>query len=452
MSISVNQILEEEERKKKQAQTAPVSTPEEAVSPQTGGFVPQGAVESRTARYLQQLNRQRQELSRPEQAEVQPQQQDDNFDYSGKPAGWGDDEYRAVRQLYSDEQIQQSLANPDPQSFMDGIYSNMFKENVPPPVELDEKAMKRQRAIAGIGDALGLLSQAIGGVQGAHNQQRSFEQSAYGQLSKKQQEIYDKYRQETDQYSRELVNMQMKDYLSGMQNWKETQSNIAKSLNDYRNHQINVAKQQQDAAYKAFQIDNTDRRTTAYEKSLEQQADDRRRRTDITAARTQAYIEKLNKPVKTDTGKADYQLVLPAHVLDQEASIDQFGNPVRVFGMSNGEMDQYARQALADADFLSRYPEYTPIHGVKHTADEKRTIAAKYLQEMYASQFGGATTNNPGILAGAIQGAQQLAPVQEQSTAQEVIPPPVDEQEVNIHDVIQHPEDPDLDMWEEYEF
>ena len=388
MSISVNYILEEEQRKKKQAQTAPIHTPQEAITQQRGGVVPQEAINRSTADYLRSFDARRQATPSPSQ--------EPEFDYSNKPESWGDDEYRAIRQIYSDDQIQQSLAKPEPDSFLNGIFTNMVKDNLPKPVEYDEKQMKRQRAIAGIGDILGLLSQAVAGSEGAKNRERTFDQSAYGQLSKKQQELYDKYVKDTDQYSREIVNANMKDYITGMQDWKQTQENIGKSLSDYRKYQLDIAKQNQDAAYKAFNAKNTARRTEAYEKNLEAQIDDRKRRTGIAAqnaanstARTQAYIEKLKNPTKTTTGKADYQLVIPANEGDPEAQKDQFGNSVRVFGMSTGEMDQYARQALADKEFMNRHGEFFIRTGEKYTADDKRNIAAVYLEELYGQKFTG---------------------------------------------------------------
>ena len=227
MSISVNYILQEAERKKKQAQTAPIPTPEESVSQDSGGIVPHGAIESRTANHINSLNQQRQQSQQSQQQQATVQQSD-NFDYSRKPAGWSDDEYMAIRQIYSDDQIQQSLAQPNPDDLVQGIYTQLIKNNIPKPKAPDEKAMKRQRAIAGIGDVLGLISQAVAGTQGAINQPRSFDQSAYGQLSKKQQEVYDRYIKDADRYSSNIVNAQMKDYLAGMQDWKQTQSNIGR--------------------------------------------------------------------------------------------------------------------------------------------------------------------------------------------------------------------------------
>ena len=428
MSIATEYLLEEE-RRRKALQDA--QKQQGAVSPSSGGIVPAGAIESRTANYINSLNQQKQQgaTSQPQQ-QAQPQQ---DYDYSRKPEGWGDDEYRAIKQIYSDDQIQQSLSNPDPNSFLDGIYTNMFQENVPAPVEPDEKQMKRQRAIAGIGDVLSLVSQAASGAMGARNKERTFDQSAYGQLTKKQEEILEKYKQETDRYGREMVNMQMKDYLSGMQDWKQTQANIGKSLNDYRKYQVDVAKQNQDAAYKAFQADNTARRTSAYEKSLDAQIEDRRRRTGIAAtnaanstARTKAYIEKMKSGGTTTTAgtKADYQLVLPAVDGDTNATQDQFGNPVRIFGMSNGEMDQYARQALADKAFMAQHPEFNTAFGIKHTADDKKNIAAAYLQELYASQF--APQQVDATIGAGNQFSGQIPEIMQGSTAEEEVEPPFD--------------------------
>lgn len=389
MSISVNYILEQERQKKKKA-SQPLPVTVQPSSPDSGGIVPSGAIEGRTAKYLDnQLNNPAPvQVSRPEQTGI---------DYSKKPAAWTDEEYNAVRQIYNDDQIQQIYNQPDPQAMMDGIFSSIYKKNTPEPVAPDEKAMRRQRNIAGIGDILGLISQAAAGSAGAINRPRSFEQSAMGRLAPKQQEIYDKYLQRTDDYGRGMINAQMQDYLKGMQDWKQTQANISKTLDDYRDYQISIAKQNQDAEYKRSQQENTTKRTDAYVESVKAQNEDRKRRTGIaatnaanSAARTKAYIEKLKSPTKTATGKADYQLVLPANSGDPNASPDQFGNKVRVFGMSNGEMDNYAREALADEAFKSKHPElFTATFGQKLTADDKRNIAAAYLQELYEQGFQG---------------------------------------------------------------
>lgn len=371
MSISVNYILEEE-RKKKQAQTTPVTTPETV----QGGVVPPGAIESRTVNYINQLNQQRETPVR------------DEFDYTNKPETWSEDEYRAIRQVFSDDQIQQALTQPNPENFLNGIYTNLYKKNVPSPIKPDEKSMKRQRAIAGIGDVLGLISQAAAGNMGAINQPRTFEQSAYGQFSKKQQEIYDRYQQETDRYGREIVNAQMKDYLAGIQDWKQTQENISKALADYRKYQIDLAKQQQDAAYKKSQEERQRIKTEADIKNIDSQIKEREQRTAREWARANAYIEKLKKPVKTDTGeKADYQIVVPAAPDDVNAEQDQFGNTVRKFGMSKGELEAYARQALKDTEFMNKHPELYSPNG-SYTEANKRDIAAAYIEEIYRQSTG----------------------------------------------------------------
>ena len=60
MPISVNYILEEEQRKKKQAQTAPIHTPQEAITQQRGGVVPQEAINRSTADYLRSFDARKQ--------------------------------------------------------------------------------------------------------------------------------------------------------------------------------------------------------------------------------------------------------------------------------------------------------------------------------------------------------------------------------------------------------
>lgn len=391
MSISVNYILEQEKEKKKKA-AQPVPVAQEPLSPGQWGVVPPGAIESRTANYINNNLNNPAPAAQTAQAPHPTQQA---IDYSKKPASWTDDEYKAVRQIYSDDQIQQIYNQPDPQALMDGIFSSIYKKNTRAPVVPDEKAMKRQRTIAGVGDILSLVAQAAAGSAGAINRPRGFEQSAMGRLAPKQQEVYDKYLKRTDDYSRGLINAQMQDYLKGVQDWKQTQANIAKTLDDYRDYQVDVAKQQQDAVYKREQAERQKRKTDADIKNIDSQIKEREQRStrerekaNSQVARTQAYIEKLKSPTTTATGKADYQLVIPANANDPDAAPDQFGKPVRVFGMSNGEMDRYAREALADDTFKKNHPElFQATFGQKLTTDDKRNIAAIYLQEQYEQGF-----------------------------------------------------------------
>ena len=149
MAISVQQILEEERLKAQRPIQAPVATPEQAVSENQGTVYPEV-----TERQLySQMNQ------RVGDALAKRQNSPQQVIYDNKPEGWDDQQYEAVRSLgYTDEQIAQAFSNPDPDQLMSGIFSAIYKNSVPKPQAPDEKTMKRQRNIAGIGDSLSLPS------------------------------------------------------------------------------------------------------------------------------------------------------------------------------------------------------------------------------------------------------------------------------------------------------
>lgn len=446
MSISVNYILEQERKKKLQQEQKDVpgvgaiaegraqqeqSKPAEQQLEETAQ---QPTVQSKSfdeeyplaynayQRYAKPKNESM--LPNPNAQSAHPVQEDEEFPTveqsempqatnPNKPESWSDEEYNAVSKLYSDEQIQ-SLYKSDPSEFLNGIVSQVYKANTPQPSEPDEKQMKRQRTYAAIGDALSLFSQAAGAAQGAHVRERKFEEGAMARLTDSQQKLYDNYLTRADQYSRGLVNAQMQDYLRGEQNWKETQKNVSQVLAQYRKEKIELAKQTQKDALDRDKLADTNKRTDAYVKNIDEMGKERKERIAIAkqnannqAERTKAYIEKLNSPTTTTSGKkAEYQITIPAHPDDPDAENAELGSPVRTFEMTKAQQEKYTRDALADSGFKDRHPEFFTINSsgvISHTAEDKREIAAAYVQELYNSGYDQSDMSvDPGVRAGMV--------------------------------------------------
>lgn len=427
MSISVNYILEQERKKKlqqeqkdvpgvgaiaegraqqEQSKPAEQQLNETAQPPQSKSFNEEyPLVYNAYQKYAKPKNESM--LPNPNAQSAHPVQEDEEFPTveqsempqatnPNKPESWSDEEYEAVSKLYSDEQIQ-SLYNTDPSEFLNGVISNIYKANTPQPKEPDEKQMKRQTRYAAIGDALSLFSQAAGAAQGAHVRERKFEEGAMARLTDSQQKLYDNYLTRADQYSRGLVNAQMQDYLRGEQNWKETQKGVSQVLTQYRKEKIELAKQAQKDTLDRDKLADTKKRTNAYVKNIDEMGKERKERLAIAkqnannqSERTKAYIEKLSNPTTSSGKKAEYQITIPAHPDDPDAENVELGAPVRTFEMTKAQQEKYTRDALADEGFLERHPEFFTINSsgvISHTLEQKREIAAAYVQELYENEY-----------------------------------------------------------------
>jgi hypothetical protein len=245
-------------------------------------------------------------------------------------------------------------------------------------------------------------------------------------LTDSQQKLYNNYLTRADQYSRGLVNAQMQDYLRGEQNWKETQKGVSQVLAQYRKEKIELAKQAQKDALDRDKLADTKKRTDAYVKNIDEMGKERKERLAIAkqnantqAERTKAYIEKLNNPT-TSGKKAEYQITIPAHPDDPYAENAELGTPVRTFEMTKAQQEKYTRDALADPGFKERHPEFFTINSsgvISHTVEDKREIAAAYVQEQYNNSF---RVDAGGVDAGVYAGklGSQVKPPTKDSFAQ----------------------------------
>lgn len=431
MSVTINYILEQEKLKKQQEQeTVPGIEPQQqenfeeefpnvnrVVAPQNKSALP--PFSRGVAEVMNERARQPQQQIEPQAQIEQPQQP-----ISMKPEHWSDDEYNAVKQLYSDEQIQSMFSNPDPNELLNGIISNIYKANTPEPKLPDEKQMAKQRKYAAIGDALSLFSQAAGASQGAYVRERKFEEGAMGRLSENQQKLYDRYLQRADQYSRGLVNAQMQDYLQGHKNWKETENDMRKTLAAYRKEKIDAAKQAQKDAIEREKLDNANRKLDAYIKDsdrrltiAEQNARTAAARAEGYNKRAEAWVRKLederaNPSSGNNIKRHDYEIMIPAHPDDPDAFENDDGELVTIVGTSRAEKDYLIKQAMEDEEFIASIEESNrALAGAARRGDlsvsQRNLLADYYLQRRYNNQFvaSGEGEIDPLVRMGAVGGA-----------------------------------------------
>lgn len=316
------------------------------------------------------------------------------------------DEYVEVLRSvgFSNEQIASLGQSADPQDFLNGITSRSYKQSMQEPDVPDEKKMKRQRAFAAIGDALGLVSQAAGAAQGAHVRERKFEEGAMARLSENQQRLYNRYLQRADNYSRGLVNAHMQDYIQGHRDWKDTQQQMIKTLADYRKEKIAAAKQAQKDAIEREKLDNAERKLDASIKDsdrrltiAEQNARTAAARAEGYNKRAEAWVRKLederaNPSRGNNIEKHDYEIMIPAHPDDPNAFENDDGELVTIIGTSRAEKDYLIKQAMEDEEFIASLEKSNrALAGAAAKGDlsvsQRNSLADYYLQRRYNNQF-----------------------------------------------------------------
>ena len=428
MSISVNYILEQERKKKQQAQQPVVPAIEQPIQEQqeaqeaskpveqqltesAKGEITDADFASKYPNVYKAYSKKNQNESMLPNPNVEAQQEEfptvqadqPQERYPNKPANWSDEEYEAVRRLKTDEEIQSTFNRPDPNEFLNGIVSNIYKQNTQSPEPYDEEKMKKQQKYAAIGDVLGLFSQAAGAAQGAHVRERKFEESAMGKLSVNQQKLYDNYLTRTDQYNRGLVNAHMQDYIRGEQDWKTTQKEVASLLESHRKEKITLAKQAQKDALEREKLDETKKRNDAYVKDSDRRATIAEKNANTAAVRAstyekraEAFIENIqherNNP-KGSKNKAEHTIVVPAHPSDPNAYKNEFGDTVSKIEVSKADREYYANQAMKDKGFIERLGANRPDLAFAASQNnlnsaQRGEIADAYMELEYYSGFG----------------------------------------------------------------
>lgn len=318
--------------------------------------------------------------------------------YPNKPELMSDGDYEHLMSVgFSPEAISNYTKPYDPST--NGNYlQRIFESSVPKPTAPDEMKMRGARIVSGIGDALGLISQMVSAGKGAYMKERDYNSSALAQTAAKEKELSNIYLQQHNKYNDGMYNARLKDFLKGLDDYNNGRKGIQGVL---------AAKQKLDQAGEQFK----EKQRYAYEKLAQDQANKdkdyelRKQNTESQIAqrkalvaqgwsrvadshdRTSAYVKNISSG-----GKNGYQMIFRANPNDKNARTDEFGNSVVEFNMTKGQIDQYAREALADSQFMARHSELvTQKPDILGNGQIKykpvQDIAAAYLQERYEKQF-----------------------------------------------------------------
>ena len=313
---------------------------------------------------------------------------------------------------YTPDKLERYLSDFDPAKG-DNFLSRIYESSMPKPTAPDEKTLKRNRIIAGVADGLSMLSQMYSAGKGSHMRERDFNQSAIAGQASQERNLRNIYLQQANRYNDGLVNARTKDFLQALEDYRNGRKGI---------QGVMAAKQKADEAARQFQ----EKQRFAYDKLAQEQANkdkdfelkkknneslDRHRkameaqgwsRVADSKNRTSAYVKKMSS---SGTGKnSNYQMIFGANPSDKDVQTDNFGNKVKVFEMNKGQIDQYAREALSDPQFMARHQDLIiqkpdMLGSGSYKFKPNQDIAAAYLQEQYENSF----TPSPAIPSTATQ-------------------------------------------------
>lgn len=125
-----------------------------------------------------------------------------------KPNWMNDDDFKEATQYFSPDQLNKLYKDFDPQSATP-LFQDLYKASIKAPEVLDEKRIKASNTIAGVADALSLLTQGIAGANGAYIPR--MDQSSLKQNSDYVQRMRDIYKADRDRYNAGLFESSSRD-------------------------------------------------------------------------------------------------------------------------------------------------------------------------------------------------------------------------------------------------
>ena len=305
---------------------------------------------------------------------------------------------------YTPEKLDRYLSGFDPakgESFLSKIYES----SMPKPTEPDEKKIRTAKIAPAIfADSLGLLSQMYTYGKGAHVDKRDYRNSASSQIAEQERNLRNIYLQQRDKYNDGLYNSRLNDFRMALDDYRNGRNGISGVLS--AQNKLDLAKKQFEDKQRfnydklSFEKEYKDADLKLKEKNLKGLERHRKvmesqgwSRVADSRNRTSAYIKKLSSPsTGSGAGKNGYQMIFEASPYDKDVHTDSFGNKVKVFEMNNGQIDQYARQALSDPQFMAKHPDliiqrpdFLGEGSYKYKPNED--IAATYLNEQYKKRF-----------------------------------------------------------------
>lgn len=150
---------------------------------------------------------------------------------SPRPNWMSDDDWKEATQYYSPERISQLYKGFDPKS-ADPFYSTLYKSTIKGPEVPDEKRIKASNTIAGITDALSLITQGITGVAGGYIPEQKG--SAIKQNADYVQRLRDIYKAERDRYNAGLYQSTIRDIESAKLGYDRDKSGLLDIIRNSR--------------------------------------------------------------------------------------------------------------------------------------------------------------------------------------------------------------------------
>jgi len=180
--------------------------------------------------------------------------------------------------------------------------------------------------------------------------------------------IQNKRKMEQDQAQFEATLKQKEDAAKQAQERWETEQEERKRVND-----ANITRGKATIAQGWARVESSNGRDAAYVKSLE------------------------NK----DGGEDGYQIAFTPNPGDKDVQTDNFGEPIKFASIPQAEADKLIVDALNDADFLKKNPQYNRVAvngdvGRSLTTAERQDILVRYYQERY-NRYWDAQNEQPSI-------------------------------------------------------
>jgi len=247
-----------------------------------------------------------------------------------------------------------------------------------------------------------MLSQMYSAGKGAHMRERDFNQSAIAGQAAQERNLRNIYLQQANKYNDGLYNTRLKDFLQGLEEYNNGRKGIQGVL--AQKQKLDEAARQAEIKmrfnYDKLAQDQANKDADRKIKEDNQKSIDRHRkameaqgwsRVADSKNRTSAYVKKMSS---SGTGKnSNYQMIFGANPNDTaDVQTDNFGNKVKVFEMNKGQIDQYAREALSDTEFMARHKDLIiqkpdMLGSGSYKFKPNQDIAAAYLQEQYENSF-----------------------------------------------------------------
>lgn len=142
---------------------------------------------------------------------------------SQKPEWMSDEDYKEATLYYSPDRINQLYKNFDPKSSTP-FYQDLYKSTMHKPLVPDERRIKAANSIAGVTDALSLLTQGITGFAGGNIPRQ--ETSALRDNETYLQRLRDIYKLERDRYNAGLYQSTLRDIESARQGYDRDRSGL----------------------------------------------------------------------------------------------------------------------------------------------------------------------------------------------------------------------------------